>query len=890
MDMLPDSEWISVVDSIRSHSLKSPEHCAVLQDGVSISYARLDVLSDNFARSILAAGISEGQSVALFCERSVQVVVAMLGCLKSGVPFVPIDTAFPDERIQYMLDDASVALILTDANTQARAVNLSAASPTKLCQLEAPFDEPASCDTSIPATPSHRRAYIMYTSGSTGRPKGVPISHGALNCYCRADAQVYQLTDSDRTLQFATLSFDISIEEIFPPLCCGGTVVLRPSLRGDAQIELSDIIQRFSITAIHLATGYWHEWVDLMAATENCVPASLRLMVVTGEKVSPEHHARWQTLCQHPVLWANAYGPTEATVSATVFIPPSGWRGKALPIGKALPGYQTYILDEQQQPVKEAQTGELYIGGMALAEGYLNRPDLTASAFIPDPFSEQQVINADARNTIYASPRLYRTGDLARWLENDIIEYAGRIDHQLKVGSYRIEPGEIENAINEFDGVFESVVDIVASEAGRKQLLAYVAIAESAEHPSQISLKIKQSLERSLPVYMIPSYYVLMQKLPKTLNGKIDRKALPNATTAVLARKSDLTMASTDTEKALCDIWQEVLGIDSVGIHDSFLSLGGDSLMAIKAISRVQQDMQFSISTRDFFFLDTIALLAAHMEGRQVPRLVPPVDTFFINANQRQTYSVLQSPAPTNNNGIGILIVPSLGNEQRRCQRPFRSMMHTLARDGYHLLRFDWQGTANSSGCTSELRDVAAWLDDLQEAAHRLSQSVDQIHLVSVRVGALLSSLHPLDELPIAAAYHWDPVFDGGQWLDDMHQLQRGVCADTFRFLFKRKQRVTSLHEFAGLTLHPELHQAIQALDLHNILKASTSDYPIHLLLSDEVDKLPQLPSRVSVHAGCDYNDWKDPRALTHDMQINRAANLLVELMRTSSEEVIQCA
>jgi len=217
-------------------------------------------------------------------------------------------------------------------------------------------------------------------------------------------------------------------------------------------------------------------------------------------------------------------------------------------------------------------------------------------------------------------------------------------------------------------------------------------------------------------------------------------------------------------------------------------------------------------------------------------------------------------------------------------------MMHTLARDGYHLLRFDWQGTANSSGCTSELRDVAAWLDDLQEAAHRLSQSVDQIHLVSVRVGALLSSLHPLDELPIAAAYHWDPVFDGGQWLDDMHQLQRGVCADTFRFLFKRKQRVTSLHEFAGLTLHPELHQAIQALDLHNILKASTSDYPIHLLLSDEVDKLPQLPSRVSVHAGCDYNDWKDPRALTHDMQINRAANLLVELMRTSSEEVIQCA
>lgn len=874
------SEWTSVVDSFQFHCTKTPDQCALLHDEASVSYAQLDALSDAFASKILACNPDAGQSVALYCERSVNVVAAMLGCLKSGVAFVPVDPSFPDERVRFILADASVGLVLTDDVFQSKAVALTANSAAEVLLVEAISKNDLSrCSESFPRASQNNRAYIMYTSGSTGKPKGVPISHKALNCYCQADAQVYQLSAADRTLQFSTLSFDISIEEIFPPLTTGGTVVLRPSLRGDAQIELSDIIERYSITAIHLATGYWHEWVDLMSASNSVVPAVLRLMVVTGEKVSPDHYVRWEGLCRHCVFWANAYGPTEATVSATVFIPPDGWRGKTVPIGKVLPGYYAYILDDQLEPVKSGQTGELYIGGDALAEGYLNQPELTAKAFIEDPFNSPQTVDpALARNSSQA-PRLYRTGDLARWLSDENIEYAGRIDYQLKIGSYRIEPGEIENTINDLVDVQDSLVT-VATDDGRNFLVAYVAIRQQIEEPSRKAYAIKLELERRLPLYMVPSHYVFMSHMPKTRNGKIDREALPAAFTAVLARQSDVTEATTDTEQVLCDIWRDVFGISIVGIHDSFLSLGGDSLMAVKVISGIQRQLQFSISSRDFFFLDTVALLAAHMEGRQVPRLVPPVDAFFINKGQRQTYAVLQSPEVAN--GLGILLVPPFGNEQRRCQRPFRGMMQTLARDGYQLLRFDWQGTGNSSGNSSDLRELSPWIDDLQEAALKLSESVDEIHLVSVRTGALISALQPLSNLPIAASYHWDPVLNGERWLEEMRGLQRGIRADTYAFLFKRSPRRDALHEFAGFTIQPELYQEIQALDFFDILGSRPSTYPVHLMMSDELVERNPIPADVHVHGACDVNDWVDPRTLTHDMKINVAAKRLVSLMQTS--------
>ncbi len=287
----------------------------------------------------------------------------------------------------------------------------------------------------------------MYTSGSTGKPKGVQIEHKSLTTYCLADIEIYRLQQDDRTLQFSTLNFDVAIEEIYPPLLVGSTIVVRPRERADASIELSHLIETNNVTALHIATAYWNEWIGLMEAEKVRVPRSLRLVIVTGEKISVEHYRRWQNLCDHEILWCNAYGPTETTVTCTAFIPDSDWDEPQMPIGKPLPGYTAYILNEQMQPVGERETGQLFIGGPAVARGYLGRPDLTERAFL----------SVDLPGYDH-SIRIYRTGDLARWLPDGNIEFSGRVDHQMKIGSYRIEPGEIESVILQHEAIRDALV------------------------------------------------------------------------------------------------------------------------------------------------------------------------------------------------------------------------------------------------------------------------------------------------------------------------------------------------------------------------------------------------------------------------------------------------
>ncbi len=869
------------------HCRNTPNQIALEHDGNTLTYRELDALSNFYALKFTALQLLPRQSIALFSQRSIHVIAAMLGCLKCGVPFVPIDVSLPHQRIQYMIDDARVALVLSDSQSDACVRQLVKNSAVVIWQLSTSLDidtlPAANSDFDIAgktdvASPSPC-AYIMYTSGSTGQPKGVAISQAALAHYCEADAQVYTLSNTDRTLQFATLSFDICIEEIFPPLSTGGTVILRPTLRSNAQIELSDIIERCNVTALHLATGYWHEWVDLMSSANAFVPLSLRLMVVTGEKVSPRHYTRWQQLSRHETLWANAYGPTEATVSATVFVPPNDWQGLSMPIGKALPGYSTYILDEQRRQVPKGRTGELYIGGRALAEGYVNQPELTRNAFIKDPFSNDD------------SDRLYHTGDLARLLDDGNIDYAGRIDHQLKVDSYRIEPGEIENRINEQEDVLESLVS-AETIGDRQHLVAYIAIdgPMNIGESESTAYRIRKALEALLPSYMVPTRYMLLPELPKTLNGKINRTALPPATTALTGRNATTVIATTTTEQILCEIWQDVLATPNVSTHDSFLSLGGNSLMAVRAIAHIQKRLKFTISTRDFFFLDTIVLLAGHMEGRKIPRLIPPVETFFINTRQRQLYGVTQAPSPDNDNGLGILLVPPLGNEQRRCQRPFRTVMQQVAREGFRLTRFDWQGTGNSSGRASSINDLAIWEEDLHDATNHLSKSVDEVHIISVRMGALITAGLNLQSMPVAGHYMWDPVFAGRQWLTEMQHLQQGILADTYRFLFKRKIRTDGFHEFAGLTINPSLYRQLHESDLASALNSKPTAAAMHVLTSDDSAQWKQLPEHINVHTGCEPNAWNNPRATTVNMNINRAARLSLALIKADTAAIAACA
>ncbi len=855
-----------------------------------MSYEQLDLLSRRMAQQLKARGLRAGDSVALMCERSIDTIAAMLGTLRAGGVFVPIDTAFPNERVEYMLHDAAVRCIVTDDATAGRLQHLPSSGDSVMVSTDelalplCPHQE--AVETSAPAVPAPReqlqgagtelqipdkpepaatdRAYIMYTSGSTGQPKGVAISHGALYCYCRADVQAYQLQPDDRTLQFATLSFDISIEEIFPPLSIGSTVVLRPADLSDAQIELSDIIDRYRVSAVHLATGYWHEWVDLMVASGVSTPASLRLMVVTGEKVSATHYQRWLSLTQRSVLWANAYGPTETTVTATVFVPPADWQGDALPIGKPLPGYTAHILDAQGRPLDAGETGELHIGGDALAEGYLNRPEQSARAFIADPFSESP------------GARLYRTGDLARWLDDGNIAYAGRIDQQIKVGSYRIEPGEIENAINTCPGVSESLVCVV-EQAEQRQLFAYVASADTALQAVDVAIH----LQALLPVWMMPSRYCFMAQFPKTINGKIDQQALPDPAHGEALRSAGYVAPGNDMEHALCRIWSQVLGLPEVGVDDSFISLGGDSLLAVRAIAEIQQQLSFTVSTRDFFFLDSVALLAGHIQGEGVTRRVPPPAPAFINRRGRQLYTVLQRPPPEKDNGRGLLLVPPLGNEQRRIQRPLRSLMQNFSRLGYTLLRFDWTGTGNSSGEAESLTDLQAWTDDVYDAAGLLATQASSLDIVAFRTGALIAAGAPLDDWPVNARYYWDPVLSGEQWLAQMQVLQLGIQRDTSRFLFPRRQsrRPVGIREVAGLQLQDKLCEALAALTLAEGLLDSAGEQYAHLLinpgLADDERLRSLVLAGVDIQVVDEANDWLDPGATSLDMLVTRGARVL---------------
>lgn len=837
-----------MLDTFTEQCLLCPDDTALVHDQRSLTYAELLLRSKELAGVLVSCGVCAGAVVGICTQRGIDTIAMMLACFHCKVAFLPIDHAYPDSRIAYTLSDAEVDALVVDTSTLVDAQRIAGKLNVRLINLDDNLSSQRPLEPmGLPGVAEQTTiAYIMYTSGSTGQPKGVPISHRALNCYCQADAQAYQLRRGDRTLQFSTLSFDICIEEIFPPLVTGGTVILRPAQRSEAQNELSDIIQRFDISAVHLATGYWHEWVDMMKATDSQVPECLRLMVVTGEKVSVAHYRRWQALCKHSVLWANAYGPTETTVSATVFVPADDWQGTAMPIGQPLPGYTAFVLDKQMKVVAEGDTGELYIGGPALAEGYLNKLEQTNNAFVPDPFNS------------VPGARLYRTGDLARVLPSGDIDYAGRLDHQLKVGSYRIEPGEIENAIHQMDGVDDCVV-MATQLASQHQLLAYVATSLTQISPIQIA----DHLRLQLPAYMMPSHYVLLERLPKTINGKIDRDALPDASNAVTARTGDFKAARTAVEKQLCIVFCDVLGLASISVDDSFLSLGGDSLMAVRAIASIQQTLHKSVSTRDFFLLDTVSLLAGHIEGYSVKKPVPPAQTFFLNSRSRQLYCVLQQPFIEQSNGIGILLVPPLGNEQRRCQRPMRSLMYNLSRQGYSLLRFDWRGTGNSSGDSKELDSAQHWKNDVLDAADELNQRCDEVHVVSVRFGSLISLLTDWDKISIGNHYLWDPVLDGAQWLEQMTQLHEGILNDSYRFLFKRKSRSDDLREMAGLVMCEDLYKDISSLTASI---ASDADSPHRQIVLDAMDE---------------HNEWGNPRSTTTDMNINKTAGLLADLLQS---------
>ncbi|HMZ97947.1 MAG TPA: amino acid adenylation domain-containing protein [Nitrospira sp.] len=585
---------------IEKQARRTPEAVAVEQGGQSLTYGELDTRANRVAHYLRRRGVEPGVVVGLCLERSLNMIVGLLGILKAGGAYLPLDADYPTERLEYMLRDSQVRVLVTQ---QDQLVRLPATNPHTIC-LDSEWAQIAKCpDSPIDVTDAlDNLAYVIYTSGSTGHPKGVMIEHRSIANYVRAITKIVDLTGEDRVLQFASLSFDTAAEEIFPCLAAGATLVLRTATMVDSVSGFLDRCRDLNLTILDLPTAYWHELVTRMALEQVAFPSSIRSVIIGGERVLPQIVQRWTDLIGATVRLINTYGPTETTVAVT-WSDLTGLEAHDeligdLPIGRPIPHTSVFVLDRNQQPVPVGVAGELYIGGVGVARGYRGRPDLTETQFVPDPFSKQP------------GARLYRTGDLVRWRPDGQLDYRGRADRQVKIRGYRIELEEIEAVLNRHQDLERAVVEVREDQPGDKRIVAFMVPRPN----NRLGLvQLREQLRSQLPAHMIPSTFIEMETLPLTVNGKVDRKALQVAADS-RASKVELTSQylapRTPTEQVLADIWGEILQLKDVGVHDHFFELGGHSLLATQLVSRVQSLFRITLPLRQIFERPTIATLA----------------------------------------------------------------------------------------------------------------------------------------------------------------------------------------------------------------------------------------------------------------------------------------
>ncbi len=579
---------------------RTPGAIAVQQGHQRLTYGDLNARSSRLAHYLRRRGAGAGVVVALCVERSLDLIVGLLGILKSGAAYLPLDADYPIERLDYMLRDSQVRVLVTRQDQLAR---LPATNTHTIC-LDSEWDQIAGCpDSPIEGTDAlHNLAYVMYTSGSTGHPKGVMIEHRSIANYVQAITELAGVTAEDRSLQFASLSFDTAAEEIFPCLAAGATLVLRTTEMVESVSGFLDRCREWQITLLDLPTAYWHELVARMELEQLAFPACVRTVIIGGERVLPHIVRRWGKLVGHRVRLLNTYGPTETTVAVTCAdLTVQEVQGEVqgeLPIGRVITGASVYVLDQQRQLVPVGVAGELYVGGVGVARGYRGRPDLTESKFIPDPFSD------------LAGARLYRTGDLVSWRADGQLDYRGRVDRQVKIRGYRIELEEIEAVLNRHPDLERAVVEVREDQPGDKRIVAFMVLRPQ----SRLGLEqLREQLRRQLPAHMIPSSFIELEALPLTANGKVDRRALSVAADS-RASKVDVTSRfvapRNSTEQVLADIWGEILHLKDVGVQDNFFELGGNSLLATQLVSRVHALFRTSLPLRRVFETPTIATLA----------------------------------------------------------------------------------------------------------------------------------------------------------------------------------------------------------------------------------------------------------------------------------------
>jgi len=573
----------------------TPNAVALVADGQILSYRELNRRANQLAHYLQTLGVRPNVLVGCCVERSIDLAVGLLAILKSGGAYVPLDPAYPTERLTFMLRDAQAHVLLTQKHLaerldtpDRRVVYLESATGILAQQSETdPVSEVTSTDL----------AYVVYTSGSTGRPKGVQITHYSLLNLVFWHQRAFEVGSSDRATQVTSPAFDATGWELWPYLTIGASIYLPDEDTRVTPVLLRDWLNEHHITITFLPTALAESIMTLDWPSTT----SLRLLLTGADRL---HLYPSSSL---PFALVNNYGPSEATVVATSgYIQPRADADEPPSIGRPIDNTQIYILDEHLQPVPIGVPGELFIGGVGLAKGYLNRPELTAERFIPHPFSDDP------------EARLYKTGDLARFLPDGQIAFLGRTDHQIKIRGYRIEPGEIVSVINRHPSIQTSLVVAREDIPGEKRLVAYIVLVPGA-HTTTSALR--DILQTYLPDYMIPSAFVVLEALPLTPNGKLDRAALPAPDAANTLQDGVVDAPSTPLEKQLTEIVTTLLNVDQVGLDDNFFMLGGHSLLGTQVIARVAATFGIDLTLRALFEAPTVRLLADEVERRIITRL-----------------------------------------------------------------------------------------------------------------------------------------------------------------------------------------------------------------------------------------------------------------------------
>jgi amino acid adenylation domain-containing protein len=588
---------------------KTPDADAVTFEGTTLSYRELNLRANLLARELQKLGVGPDVMVGVCMERSVEMVVALLGILKAGGAYVPLDPAYPQERLAYMIADSQVPVLLTQSSIVEHLPPVDA----QILSLDAGWGAESDEQVANPVSgvqPDHLM-YMIYTSGSTGKPKGVMNNHRGLANRLHWMQQEYQLTPADRVMQKTPFSFDVSVWEFFWPLLTGAClVVARPGGHQDPAYLASLIVEQ-RVTTMHFVPSMLHAFL-LEPKLELCT--SLKRVICSGEALSVDVQQRF--FAHLDAELHNLYGPTEAAIDVTYWACQRDSRDLVVPIGRPIANTQIYILDEAMQPVPVGVPGELYIGGVGVARGYHNRPELTAEKFIRDPFSQQE------------GARLFKTGDLVRYRADGAIEFLGRIDFQVKIRGFRIELGEIEAVLNQHPAVKEVVVTAREDTPGNKRLVAYLVPTQANStrqegdvtpvllSPQETGLSIEELrnfLKDKLPFYMVPAVFLFLDAMPLLPNGKVNRKALPAPDMSRPDLEEVFVAPRTPTEEKLARIWSEVLGLDKIGIRDNYFDLGGASIQSLEIISKANE-AGLTLALESLFEFQTIEELASAID------------------------------------------------------------------------------------------------------------------------------------------------------------------------------------------------------------------------------------------------------------------------------------